>query len=153
MSSTECSAWIRLASILIVFVPYFRYVLELLQSDGPVGRATCVAFIVAAFAHGVLNGLGQLALLLIYGKQLRDERDAAIDAISLRVAYFTLISLVLCALSTIAFLGAITPPSATGKILLPTFSTTSQFVFFSIVAAEALRHVTQLFCYRRGALA
>ena len=153
MSSTERSAWIRLGSILIVFVPYFQYVLRLFEADGPVGRATCIAFLIAALSHGVLNALGQFALFLIFGKALRDERDAAIDALSLRVAYFTLISLVLGALTTMAFLGAITPPSSKGTILLPGFSATSQFVFFSIVVAEVARHATQVFCYRREALA
>lgn len=153
MSSTERSAWIRLGSLLIVFVPYFFYVLRLFEGDGPVGRATCVAFLAAAVTHGVLNALGQFALRLAFGRQMHDERDAAIDAISLRVSYFTLITLVLCALSTMALLGAMTPPSSTGTILLPGFAVTSQFVFLCIVAAEALRHATQLFCYRREAFA
>ena len=153
MSSTERSAWIRLGSLLIVFAPYALYVLRLFHEDGPVGRAVCVAFLVAALMHGMLNALGQFALLLLFGRQMHDERDAAIDAISLRIAYFTLISLLLGALSTIALLGAIRPPSSTGTILLPGFAVTSQFAFLSIVAAELLRHVTQVFCYRREALA
>jgi hypothetical protein len=153
MSSTERSAWVRLGSTLIVFVPYFQYVLRLFQTDEPVGRATCVAFLVAALSHGVLNGLGEFALYLMFGKALRDERDAAVDAISLRVAYFTLISLVLGALTTMVFLGAITPTSSKGTILLPGFAMTSQFVFFSFVVAEVARHATQVFCYRREALA
>lgn len=153
MSSTERSAWIRLGSLLIVFVPYFLYVLRLFQDDGLIGRATCVAFLVAALTHGVLNALGQFALWLAFGKQMHDERDAAIDAISLRVSYFTLITLVLCALSTFALLGAITTLSSTGRILLPGFAVTSQFVFLCIVAAEALRHGAQVFCYRRAAFA
>ena len=152
MSSTERSAWIRIGSMLIVFVPYFLHVLRLFHEDGPIGRQICVAFLVAALAHGVLNAIGQSALVLIFGKPMRDERDAAIDAVSLRISYFTLISLVIGALSTIAFLGAITRPSATGGILLPAFALTSQYVFFSFVVAEALRHVTQVVCYRREAL-
>ena len=153
MSSTERSAWVRLGSLLVVFVPYFLYVLRLFQDDGPVGRATCLAFLGAALTHGVLNALGQFALFLAFGKPLHDERDAAIDALSLRVSYFTLITLLLGALSTMALLGAITMPSSADTIALPGFSVTSQFVFVCIVAAEALRHVTQVFCYRREAFA
>ena len=153
MSPTERSAWVRLGSLLVVFVPYFLFVLRLFQADGPVGRATCVAFLAAALAHGVLNALGQIALTLTFGRTMRDERDAAIDAISLRVAYFTLIALVLCALSTIALLGAVTPSTSSGTILLPGFAVTSQFVFLCIVVAEALRDVTQVSCYRREAFA
>ena len=153
MSSTERSAWIRLGSLLVVFVPYFLHVLRLFREDGPVGRATCIAFLAAALTYGMLNALGQFASRLAFGRQMHDERDAAIDAISLRVSYFALITLVLCALSTIALLGALTPPSTTGTILLPGFAVSSQFVFLCMVVAEALRHTTQVFCYRREAFA
>jgi hypothetical protein len=151
MSPRERSAWIRLASILIVFVPYFLHVLRLFESDGPIGRRVCIAFIVAAIAHAILNGVAQAIDRIAFGARRTDERDAAIDAISLRVAYFSLTSLVLLALSTMAFLGAIAPVSATGRILLPGFALTSQFVLFCCVAAEVARHATQLACYRREA--
>lgn len=153
MSSTERSAWIRLASLSIVFVPYFVYVLGLFEAEGPVGRAICIAFLAAGLAHGALDALGQTALFFAFGKPMHDERDAAIESMSLRVSYFALIALLLGALSTMAFLGAIERPSAGGTIVLPGFAVTSQFVFLCIVAAEALRHATQVFCYRREAFA
>ena len=150
MSAHERSAWIRLAAILIVFVPYFLYVLELFRRDGPVGRAVCLAFLLAAIAHGVVNAVGQAVVRVAFGAERSDERDAAIDARSLRVAYFLLTTLVLAAFSTIAFLGTITPPNAAGTILLPGFALTSQFVLLCFVAAEAVRHLTQVWCHRRA---
>jgi hypothetical protein len=138
MSPRERNIWIRFASILIVFIPYFLHVVSLFRSDGPISRALCIAFLGATLALALLNGLGQLAALLIFGKEVTDERDGA---------------MVLTGFSTLAFLGAITPASPTGTILRPTYATTSQFVFFSIVAAEAVRYLVQLFCYRREALA
>lgn len=77
--------------------------------------------------------------------------DGAIDARSLRVAYFTLITLVFLVLGTIAFLGAITRPTAAGTILLPQYSLTSQYVFFCFASTEVVRHATQVICYRREA--
>ena len=153
MSPHERNAWIRLISLSLVFVPYFAHVLRLLHADAPIGRAICVAFLVAALAHGLLNGALQAVARLVFGAERIDERDAAIDARSLRVAYFSMINLVLAALGTVALLGAVTRPSANGGLLLPGFVLVSQSVFFCVVVAEASRHRTQVFCYRREALA
>ena len=153
MSPREINAWIRLATILIVYVPYFAYVVELFRGNEPVGRPLCLAFVGAAIAHALLGGLAQPGARIVFGVEQVDERDRAIESLSLRVAYFALISLVMTAFGCMALLGAVSKPSATGTILLPGFSATSQFVFFCFVCAEALRHVVQLFCYRRGAWA
>jgi|GEM_PF-1008254 len=150
MPSREINAWIRLATILIVYVPYFGYVLALFRGSEAVGRPLCLAFVAAAFAHGVIGGVAEAVAQIVQGKAPVDERDRAIEALSLRVAYFALISLVMTAFGCIALLGAISEPSAAGTILLPGFPATSQFVFFCFVCAEALRHAVQLFCYRRA---
>lgn len=47
--------------------------------------------------------------------------------------------------------GAISPPSPEGRIRVPTFSVTSQYVLFCFVDAEAVRYLTQVICYRREA--
>jgi hypothetical protein len=151
MPSRELNAWIRLIVILVVYIPYFAYVLELFRGAGPVGRPLCLAFVGAAIAHAAIAGVAQAAARIVHGVEQVDERDRAIEALSLRVAYVALISLVMTALGTIALIGAASEPSAVGTILLPGFSATSQFVFLCFVCAEALRHVVQLFCYRRGA--
>ena len=152
-SPRERSLVLRLGVLLVVFVPYFQQVMRLLQSDHPTARALCILFLVYAFAFGVVNAGVQAIHVLVFGRIAVDERDAAIDAVALRVAYFTLIGLLLAAFSTMAFLGMITAPSPTGTILRPTYSTTSQFVFFSIVVSEVARHVTQLYGYGRARLA
>ena len=153
MSHHERNAWIRLASLSIVFVPYFSHVLRLLHTDAPIGRAICVAFLAAALAHGLLSGAMQAIARLVFGAEQVDERDAAIDARSLRVAYFSMINLVLAALGTVALLGTVTRPAANGALLLPGFVLVSQYVFFCLVVAEASRYLTQVFCYRREAFA
>jgi hypothetical protein len=152
MTSRQRSAWIRLASILVVFIPYFLYVLKLFESGQPIGRPLCVAFLVAALAHGLLNGVAQgISSSPLFGREFSDERDRAIDALSLRIAYYVLIVLLLVALSTLAALGFFTVASEDGTIPMPGYSATSQFVFVCVVLAEASRHVTQVWCYRRGA--
>ena len=151
MSPSERNAWIHLGSILVVFIPYFMHVARLFEAGGPVAKAICIAFIGAALAHAVLNVVGQTVVAVLFGRQTRDERDSAIDGWSLRVAYFSLITLLLGALGTFAFIGAVSVPSAAGRILLPTFSATSQYVFFAFVVAEALRHATRVVCYRYAA--
>ncbi len=134
-------------------MPYFIYVVRVFERNGPIAQAILVAFLVAAVLHGVVNGGAHILMAVRYGAARGDERDAAIDARSLRVAYFALISLVMMGLSTIAFVGAISTPSSEGRIWVPTFSVTSQFVLFCFIVAEALRYLTQVICYRREAWA
>jgi len=151
MSPRQRSAWIRLASILVVFIPYFLYVLRMLESGQPIARPLCVAFLLASAAHAVFNGVVQaISSSPLFGCEFSDERDRAIDALSLRIAYYALIVLLLLALSTFAALGFFTVPSENGTIPMPGYAVTSQFVFFCVVLAEASRHVTQVWCYRRG---
>ena len=153
MSPRERNAWIHLLAILIVFVPYFHFVLQTFMHEEAIGRPVLLALIVAAIAYTALSAIGQIVNRIAFGRIVSDERDAAIEARSLRIAYFTILSLVMTALGIMAFLGAVQPPSPTGRIWLPTFSVTSQFVFFCFVVAEVLRHATQIVCYRRESFA
>ncbi len=153
MSPCERTAWIRLASLLLVFVPYFVHVLDVLPRPNGVARPLLVAFVGAAVLHVVLTAALQAVARVAFGRAEPDERDAAIEARSLRVAYFALLATALTAFSIIAMLGVLQRPSDAGTILLPTFSTASQFVVFCIVAAEALRHATQVVSYRVGTVA
>lgn len=86
MSPLERSAWICLASIIVVFVPYFIYVLHVFERDGAIAQPILVAFVVAGIAHGILNRIAQALMAVRFGITRRDERDAAIDARSMRVA-------------------------------------------------------------------
>jgi hypothetical protein len=147
MSPCERTAWIRLVSILLVFVPYFGFVALLFSHGDALIRPLYLAFLVAAVLHALVNGIAQVAAQAVFGREMRDERDRAIEALSLRVAYYALICLLLGALATLATLGFLTPPSF-GTIPVPTFTVTSQYVFCCVVAAELARHLAQVFCYR-----
>jgi hypothetical protein len=152
MSPCERTAWIRLGTILLVFIPYFWIVGTLFAHDAaPRAKAVYVLFIVAAIAHGVLGGVVQAIANLVFGKPIQDERDRAIEALSLRVAYFALISLLMGALGTLAVLGFLSPPNELGRIPVPTFVMTSQYTFCSCVLTEALRHLVQVLSYRKTA--
>lgn len=150
MSPRELSAWIRLASILIVFVPYVAYVFRVFAAREPVAHALSVAFVAASIAFliviAVAEGLTRSLHVCLPG----DERDRAIDRYGMRVAYVALVVLLLGAISTQAVLGFLTPPRVDGTIAVPTYPVASQFAFISVVIAEALRQLTQLVCYRKG---
>jgi hypothetical protein len=152
MSSSERTAWIRLVSIPLVFGPYFWLVGGLFSHEDVLRAKTIyVLFLGASIVHGVLNGIAQAISNVALGKDLQDERDRAIESLALRVAYFALISLLLGALGTLAVLGFLTPTNETGRISVPSFVMTSQYVFCSCVLAEALRHIVQVLSYRRVA--
>jgi hypothetical protein len=152
MSSCERTAWIRLVTILVVFVPYFWLVGTLFAHEDAVRAKTIyVLFVIAAVAHGVLNGIAQAISGTVLGKPIKDERDRAIEALALRIAYYTLISLILGALGTLATLGFLSPPNELGRIPVPSFVLTSQYTFCSCVLSEALRHVVQVLLYRKAA--
>ena len=151
MSTSERSAWIRLVTILIVFIPYFASVGWLFAQDHAIARPIYIAFIAAAVLHGILNGVGQIAAVTIFGREISDERDRSIEALALRVAYYVLISLLLGALATLATLDFLTVPTAGGTIAVPSFVVTSQSVFCAVVFAELTHHVVQVACYRKAA--
>lgn len=150
MSPRELNAWIRLVSILIVFVPYVAYVLSLFASDAPIARVLCIAFLAASVAFLIVVGVAEGLTRSLQVCQPTDERDRAIERFGMQVAYVALIVLVLGAISTYAVLGFMTPPSPDGTIATPSYAVASQFVLISVIIAEALRHLTQVVCYRRG---
>ena len=65
---------------------------------------------------------------------------------------FSLTGIVMLVLSTMTFLDALPPNTVPGIFQAPGFTMTSQFVFFCFIAAEVLRHLTRVVCYRREAL-
>ena len=150
MSPRELSAWIRLVAILVVFVPYAAYVLRLFASHEPIARTLCVAFLAASVAFLIVVAVAEALSRSRHVCLPGDERDRAIERVGMRVAYVALVVLVLGAVSTYAVLGYLTPPSADGSIATPSYSVTSQFALISVVIAEALRHLTQVVCYRKG---
>jgi hypothetical protein len=139
MSFREKSAWACLVTTLIVFVPYFTHVFELL-AEGRLTTGHAVTFFVLAVAFMVLlNVVAQIGIVIVSGRQPKDERDAAIESTSIRYAYFVLASTV----GTLIFVAAPLPP-------LRDFVALSQALFFCFVLAETVRYLTQVVCYRRG---
>ena len=153
MSPRERSACIHLASLLIVFVPYFAHVAERFAHGVTTARPLMIEFVGALVVYLILNGLMHAIAAIAFGQPLHDERDAAIEARSLRVAYGTVLGLSWTALAITLFIGIVQTPSDAGLVWLPTFTLTSQYLLFSFLVAEALRYGTQLFCYRTGSLA
>jgi hypothetical protein len=150
MSSPERSAWIRLVSILIVFTPYFAYVLHVFQRDGMLVENLLAAFVVAWLCQAAVNGIAEAAVRLSLGNTASDERDAVIDAQAVRIGYFSLVGLLMGALGTAVVVGVVSGAPGERLQVKQAFLATSEFVFFCIVAAEVLRYGTQVFCYRRG---
>ncbi len=151
MSPYERNAWIRLVAIVVVFVPYFGSVAWLFDHDAASPRLLCVAFLAAGVAHGLLTGGGQLLAQAFFGREFADERDRAIEALALRVAYFVLITLVLGSLSTLATVGLLSPPLGAWLADPRVLPAACELAFGAVVAAEAARHATQVACYRRDA--
>lgn len=150
MSWRERSAWISLLSTSGVFGVYFWHVADLMRQDTVVARPALVAFLLAGVVVVAINAALHAISAFALGIQRSDERDAAIDARATRVAYTSLVGTLFFAFATIALLGAIQTPSAEGKVLLPTFTTATQFVLFMCVACEVLRYALLIIGYRRG---
>lgn len=150
MSWRERSAWISLVSTSVVFGAYFWHVLGLMRHETVIARPALVAFLIAGVVVVAINALLRVVTALALGVERADERDAAIDARATRVAYTSLVGTLFFAFATIALLGALQTPSAEGKVLLPTFTTATQFVLFMCVLCEVLRYALLIVGYRRG---
>lgn len=150
MSPRERLAWIRLVSLVVVFVPYVAYVVALFGADRALARPLSLAFVAASIAFLAVHAVGEIAMRTTNPCRPADERDRAIENVSMRFAYVALIVLVLGAISTIEVLGVFTPPSPDGRIPMPGWAVASQFAFVSVVVSETLRNVVQVVCYRRG---
>lgn len=151
MSWRERSAWISLVSTCAVFGVYFWHVADLMRHETVVARPALVAFLIAGVVVVAINAGLHAVSAFALGMQRPDERDAAIDARATRVAYASLVGTLFTAFAAIALLGTIQTPSIEGKVLLPTFTTATQFVLFLCVACEVLRYALLIVGYRRGA--
>ena len=68
---------------------------------------------------------------------------------SYRIAYTVLSTTAMVAIVAIIFLGIVPVPKLRNEVLAPQFL--SQVLLLCFVVAEAVRAVTQIVCYRRGA--
>jgi hypothetical protein len=151
MGWRERSAWICLVSTCVIFGVYFWFVARTFAHGQAVAQPVLVAFLVACVAFAIVVGSVHALSALLFGMQRADERDAAINASALRVAYYFLIACIFTAFPVVALLGALQPAAPDGRIWVPGFSITSQVVLFCCVAAEALRFAVQVVAYRRDA--
>jgi hypothetical protein len=148
MSYGERSAWARLVTTLAVYLPYFAYIANSIGSGEFSIGAVMEAFILAVICSIVLIIVVHAILVIRFGREQRDERDTAIDARSLKVAYFFLVSIFFTALCGIAVPLALATTAEVSA--LPGFLLASQVMLLCFVLAEMVRFTTQIVGYRRG---
>jgi magnesium-transporting ATPase (P-type) len=148
MSFREKSAWVCFITTLIVWIPYFAYVVQLFQrgelSAGPI----IAAFIGAVVFQTALGIVAFIAIAIRSRQEPKDERDMAIESKGYKNAYFVLAFACLFAISWIIVYAVAAGPESAARLLTPTAM--SQMLLFCFVAAEATRYGTQAISYRRG---
>jgi len=148
-SFRELSAWISLAVILVVFVPYFLNVFRLFENRTLSAGALMGLFIAATIVTILLQIVLHVACAIFSPPEVTDERDRAIELKSFRVAYGIL------AISLFLWIGVIVMLALPGKgfpkepWLEPVFL--SQVFFLCFVLAETGKYFIQALSYRRGA--
>ncbi len=162
LSFREKSAWVSLAVLLVVYIPYFCYVWTL-ADRGLLNIATAIGvFIAALFFQTVLAVVAQIVIAIRAKADPKDERDAAIDGKAFRNAYFVLTSAICFAAVFVVVMG-LAHGAATVDItkadprvahvvrdlLSPAAAT--QILLSCLVISEIVKYGTQVFCYRRGA--
>jgi hypothetical protein len=143
MSFREKGAWICLVSTLVVFVPYFSYVLGLSGRGELTVSAVAPVLVVAIFFQAVINAGAMIAVAVFSRADPKDERDRTIELRSFRNAYLVL---AIALVSSIA--AAMFAPASGG--MPTTISSLSQLLLACFVAAESAKYLTQVVCYRRG---
>ena len=148
MSLREKSAWVCLITILIVFVPYFVFLLpKLWQGEGGAGLVLG-AFIGATIFCAVLSTILAIAVAVSTKDEPKDERDVLIEGKANRNAYYVLLTLCFLALSSILLVGLGSPETMLPTYARPAF--VSQIFLLCFVIAEVTKYATQVVCYRRG---
>ncbi|HEY4283405.1 MAG TPA: hypothetical protein VGM62_10100 [Chthoniobacterales bacterium] len=163
LSFREKSAWVSLVILLIIYVPYFVYISDLAgRGELDIGTAIGV-FTAALFFQIVLAIIAQVAISIRSKTDLKDERDAAIEAKGFRNAYFVLTFGICFAAMFVTMVGlgqgvselaTAKGAGATGfghgiRTVLSTAAAT-QLLLLCLVLAEVTKYGTQVFCYRRG---
>jgi hypothetical protein len=163
LSFREKSAWISLAVLLLVYIPYFVYVSKLVrEAQFNIGTAVGV-FIVAVIFQIVVAVIAQIFISIRTRVAPKDERDIAIESKGFRNAYFVLTVGICLAALFVAMIGlgeSVTALAAAQSGGAPPFlqklrgtlspATATQVLLLCLVAAEVIRYGTQVFCYRRG---
>lgn len=148
MPFREKSAWACFITTVIVFVPYFAYVLSMFGRGALSPGSVIPAFVAAVIFQTVLNGAAHIGFAIRAKQETKDERDVAIESKSFKYGYIVLVTACFVAITTVAPL-ALAPRSAfTGPMMAFTFM--SQVVLFCVILAEATKYGTRAVCYRRG---
>ena len=138
----EKSAWICLAATLVIFVPYFGHVLQLFASSQLTGGVVLDYFLAALFGQAMLTLVAHVVISVRAKREKADERDAAIEARSVRVSYWVLTVMLWTLITCIPI------PSVAGRVLTPLFI--SQLLLLAWVLGELAKYIAQVVSYRRG---
>jgi hypothetical protein len=145
MSFREKSAWACALTTLVVFSPYFYYILYLNAHERLNGGSVLWAFIVVVMIQAAMN----IAAHIIFGIQTRrepkDERDLTIEFRSFRNAYLVLACSALMLMMGVLVTATGIPGDAVAKAVA-----VSQIFFSAFVLAEVVKYLTQAISYRRG---
>jgi hypothetical protein len=150
MSFREKSAWACLVTTIVVYIPYFTYILSLYSRDALNATSILTAFLPAVIFQVVLNVAAHIAIAISSGKKqmIKDERDLAIESKSFRIAYYIVPSACVVAILFVMLFEADPTHMPIRHSLDLAF--VSQFFLLCFVVAEVTRYVTQVVCYRRG---
>ncbi len=144
MCTNERLAWVCLASITVVYIPYFSFLVYATQSSSLHISVVTVAFVAAIIAQGFITAIPAAIVGLLDRKQVTDERDIAIRYKASTIAYVCLISCVLILVTGGSLLRPMFPIFEDGVII-------GQLGLLSVVVAELTNYGVQVFEYRRTA--
>ncbi len=148
MSLREKSAWACFLSTLIIYLPYFAYVLRLLGDGGFTFGRVFSAMLTAVVVQTVLVVGATVLFARRCRQEPKDERDIALERRACRSAYFVLaagcFSVVMGAPGFSLGLAEMQRPGWFMPLLM------SQGLLFCFVVAETTRYGTLALGYRRG---
>ncbi len=148
MSFRERSAWASLATIVLVFVPYFARIFRLFLGGRLTGSQIMAAFMGAVFFQILLSIVVQIVIGIATRQDQKDERDTAIESKSFKYAYNVLIYSCFVGVPIVIGHWFGFDPAAGPRLIGGTFII--QLLLLCFVLAEVTKYLTQGICYRRG---
>ena len=145
----EKVAWVSLLTTVLIWSSYFGHTLGRVAIGASGVVSVFAAFVAAVVLQTTLMIIATVAITVRSGQEPKDERDVAIDAKALKIAYYVLLTLGFLAIGFIAWramVGSLNPAPEGPAILA-----SAQLVLLCLIIAEATRFLTQVICYRRGA--
>jgi hypothetical protein len=136
MPFREKSAWISLVLILVVFGPYFWFVGRALAGRTHVHFGTQFALIGLFVVLEIVLHLAIAVQSPGDARAPRDERENLVDLKATRMAFYVLFAGVVTSILSLHY------PISVWVL--------SQFVLFSVVAAELVKFGSQIVFFRRG---